>query len=258
MPETQTVTTAPWGPQRPYLENLYSEAQNLYGKGGPQFYPGQLTAGFDPAQTSAQGMVERQARAGSSVAPAYQNMLTKTYSGGFLPGQGQSNPYLDAMYQQAARPVTQNYQEAVAPGIGAQAASSGRYGSGLFQNMLSTSQRNLADSLGGLAANLYGGSYEKERDRMYLGDPTEAAQLGYFDASQLSNVGAERQSQEQRRINEAQARHQYAEERPWDVLGRYQEAISGAPGAEKETPIDPWMQWLGRGKTLADIWDKVK
>ena len=254
---TQTVTTAPWGPQQPYLENLYGRAEGLYGQGGPTFYPGSLTAGFDPAQTAAQGAVERQATAGSPVAPTYQNMLTTTYSGGFLPGQ-QSNPYLDAMYQQAARPVTQNYQEAVAPGIGAQAASSGRYGSGLFQNMLSTSQRNLADSLGGLAANLYGGSYERERDRMYLGDPTAAAQLGYYDASQLSNVGAERQAQEQRVINEAQARHAFEQERPWEVLGRFQEAISGAPGQEQVRPIDQWQRWLDRGASLASIWDIIR
>ncbi len=258
MPESQTITTAPWESQQPYLENLYGRAEGLYGQGGPTFYPGSLTAGFDPAQTASQGMVERQATAGSSVAPAYQNMLTKTYSGGFLPGQGQSNPYLDAMYQQAARPVTQNYREAVAPGIGAQAASAGRYGSGLFQNMLSTSQRNLADSLGGLSANLYGRSYEAERDRMYRGDPSTAAQLGYYDASQLANVGAERQAQSQREINEAQARHTFEQERPWDVLSRYQEAISGSPGQEESRPVDPVQQWLGRGLTLAQIYEILK
>jgi len=247
-----TITTAPWGPQQPYLQSLWGGAQDLYGQGGPQFYPGSLTAGFDPAQTEAMGMTEQTARAGQPVIPSYQNMLTKTYQGGFLPGQ-QSNPFIDAMFRQAARPVTDAYRESVAPSIGAQAGSAGRYGSGLYQNMMGRSQGELGRELGGLAANLYGRSYEAERDRMYRGDPATAAALGYFDAEKLAGVGLERQTQEQRLINEAQARHQFGQERPWDVLGRYQAAIEGPYGAEKETPTDKFARDIGRATAGANL-----
>lgn len=41
---TEVVPTGPWGPQVPFINQLFSEASRLYGQGAPQYYGGQTVA----------------------------------------------------------------------------------------------------------------------------------------------------------------------------------------------------------------------
>lgn len=41
---TSTQSSQPWGPQQPYLESIFGQAQNLYNNSTPQYYPGQTVA----------------------------------------------------------------------------------------------------------------------------------------------------------------------------------------------------------------------
>lgn len=51
---TQTIDNAPWIGQQPYLRDLFQRSQDWLNTGGPQFFPGQTYAGFDPLQNQAQ------------------------------------------------------------------------------------------------------------------------------------------------------------------------------------------------------------
>lgn len=94
--------------------------------------------------------------------PAYDTgtgELSKTASGYYL----NSNPYLDKMYNSAAKGVTDYYQTATAPSTDSTAESSGRYGSGWLNNARSQNELDLGYSLDKLAADIYGKNYSTER-----------------------------------------------------------------------------------------------
>lgn len=116
--------------------------------------------------------------------------LNSTASGAFL----NSNPYLDSTYDKAARSITRNYSQGVAPGVASSFERAGRYGSGLYQNAQDQAQENYAQGLGDLATNIYGNNYANERQNMigaagtignaYAGE----RQLQQGAASDLGNI----------------------------------------------------------------------
>jgi hypothetical protein len=52
--QVSTSTTEPWEEQKPYLTGGFKEAQRIYNRGAPEYYPGETLAGFDPMQKAAQ------------------------------------------------------------------------------------------------------------------------------------------------------------------------------------------------------------
>ncbi len=59
---TSTQNSAPWSAQQPYLQDIFTNAQNLYGTGGPQYFPGQTYATPTDAQNQALSSIEAQAQ----------------------------------------------------------------------------------------------------------------------------------------------------------------------------------------------------
>lgn len=45
--------SGPWEGQQPFLTDVFQNAQNLYGQGTPEYYPGQTYANFNPVQEQA-------------------------------------------------------------------------------------------------------------------------------------------------------------------------------------------------------------
>jgi hypothetical protein len=225
---TTGTQSAPWTGVSPYLEEGFSEARRLYGQGGPRGYGQSTVAGFSD-QTN-QGLQNRQnlSSAGTPNIGIGQNLLGNTLSGDYL----NNNPYLDQMYNQAASNVTRNYQEAVAPSIGANAEAQGRYGSGLYQNMMANSQRELGNSLGQLATNVYGQNYATERGRQdsAMGKIPDMAGLNYFDANQMLGVGQMQDTQAQNQLSDQYNQYMFDQNRPGMNLSNYQNAITGNYG----------------------------
>jgi hypothetical protein len=89
------------------------------------------------------------------------DQLQKVSSGAYVG----SNPYLDSMYQAASRPVIDQFNTQVLPGITGQFAAGGRYGSGAQQFATSQAAEGLGRNLTDMSANLYGSAYESERSR---------------------------------------------------------------------------------------------
>ena len=110
-----------------------------------------------------------------------------------------SNPYLDQMFSGAADRITDAYRTGTAAHTDASFANSRNLGGSAYQQMVGQNQTNLADSLGNLAANIYGNNYQQERANQ-LQAWNAAPQYGnqaYADASQLFGVGQTLQDQAQ-------------------------------------------------------------
>ncbi len=231
-----TSTNAPWGPQQPYLTQGFREARELYNTGGPQYYRGSTVAPLSSQTQQGIDAYTTAARQGTPVADSAQNQINATLQGDYL----NSNPYLDAMYNNAASAVTRNYSEAVAPSIAANFGLSGRSGSNMaFANAMDTSRDTLSRNLGGMAANIYGGNYANERQNQMQAAAMapQTAALNYFDASQVLDAGRLRDVYNQNVRNDDVNRWNFNQERPWDALARYQQMINGNYGSVGTQPI---------------------
>jgi hypothetical protein len=123
---TRTVTTAePWSGVKKPLEGGIKDATSLYNQGAPDYYPNNTVA---PMSGYTQGALDWQAQramAGSPLTQAGQGELTKTLSGGYL----NNNPHLQGAINSAIRPITEQYQNTIMPGIQSAFSEAGRYGS---------------------------------------------------------------------------------------------------------------------------------
>lgn len=50
----ENINTGPWGPQQPYIQQMFGEAQRLYNQGPQQYFPGQTYV--DPSAYTLQGI----------------------------------------------------------------------------------------------------------------------------------------------------------------------------------------------------------
>ena len=273
--QTSTSSTSPWKPQQPYLRDIFSRAQRLQRQGGPNYFPGDMTAGLGQDTRAALGMFRDQAQSGSPMVAPLNQMMSGTLAGDYL----NSNPYLDSMYDRAADAVTRNYREAVAPGIDARFDSAGRFGSGMWANQQDAAREQLGRQLGSMASNLYGQNYANERANQIRAASLAPSTmpLSYYDAQQLMNVGNVYDQQRQADINQAYQRYMFNQERPWDALGRYSALVQGNYGGQgtQTTPYfkDNTMRNLGLGlmgaglagsiyqqglgNTLTSLWNRI-
>jgi len=91
--------------------------------------------------------------------------------------------------------VTQSFNQDVLPNIAAQFGSAGRTGGGIHQQVVGNAGGELADSLSGLAANIYSPAYESERNRqLQAAQGAESADFSRTGlASGLYGQGLDRQ-----------------------------------------------------------------
>ena len=156
------------------------------GGGGSTFNAEGLSAVDDvTAQTGyndiAQGALENIAQGGGSILnnPALAS-LHSTAAGDYL----NANPYIDSMYNTAARNLSQNFNESVTPALNATFAAGGRTGSGMHQGAFSDATQNLGQSLGDLSNQIYYQNYVNERNNQL----NAAGQLGQFGLADTSNI----------------------------------------------------------------------
>jgi hypothetical protein len=202
----QTADRNPYAPAIPALNDIMSGAGDLYNqRRGQQFFGGQTYANFDPASQRAFDMITQRAQGGSDLLRGAQGMIGDTASGKYL---SDGNPFGSAMAQRTTADVM--------PGLNATFAKAGRTGSDAHQYTLS---RGLADAMA--PANMQ--MYENERGRMMqaAGMAPQLAQADYMDAQMLRGVGAEREAQAQKGINEMMQRFGFSQDRDARALQEY-------------------------------------
>ena len=178
-------------------------------------YPYETVAPFAQDQTAAMDMVRQRAMSGSPVTNAAQQQTMSTIQGDYL--NPQTNPYLQQTFDTAADRVTDAFSRGTAAQTDSRFARSGAFGGSAWQEAQEGNQRALGDSLGGLAANIFGNNYAQERSRQQQASqfaPNLAAQ-DYRDAEALLNVGGMQQGLGQAYLSDDAQRFQQAQQYPY-------------------------------------------
>lgn len=246
--QTTVQKSEPWEGQKPYLNDTFIRAEQVANK-PIEYYPGSTVTPFSGQTETALQAAEKRAVDGSPIQDMGREQMAQTLSGGYL----NANPHLDAMYNRAARPVAENFRDAVSPGITGGAARAGRYGSGMYQDMQSKAQDNLGRTLGEMGTDIYGRAYESERGRMndaIMAAP-QYAQADYNDIAQLANVGSQREGLANQYLQDAIQRWNFAQNEPASRLGNYASMIQGNYG-RTETTSQPIYRQQGQS-TLSQV-----
>ena len=226
----------------PYLTQGLERAQSLFLTGQqPEFFPGQTYVSPSAATTEAIAQQEAIARQQSPVLQqaqqAYQASLGQvgqTAAGGFL----NANPYQQAMMEAATRPLTQQFSQAVLPGISSLYSRSGRLGSGAMERALGTATEAYGRSLGDITSNIAGSQYQQERGLQQQAQLAQAQLAGYapqfysqqFLPSQtLAQVGAQQEAIAAQPLQEQLARYQFGQQLPYQQLQGYLSSVYGTP-----------------------------
>ena len=258
---TTTTTNAPPSYMYPYIGTALGQAGNLLQTGGPQYYPGQQVASFNPAQQTAMGGITALGRnPGLGDATTYNNdLLTGNFSGpdANLAAMGQggaTNPYLDAMFKQAAG-ASQGQLESEFGGAG--------------RNVDAAAPLQ-AQTDNNLATSIYGGAYAQDQANALAANQNLAAQqqgavggaqnlLASKEAAQQAalGVGNQVQGQSQSLIDASKNAYNYNQNLPWQNLSMYEQMLSGVhPGIAQSSPYfnNPTGNALGEAALASSIY----
>ena len=203
---TTTTSSEPSEFIRPYYEQAINTAQDLFEGSTPNFFPNQTYVGFAPETETALNLATARATAGNPLLNQAQTEASKILSGDYL--SPTTNPFTTALFNQMADDVTSKVQS--------QFSKAGRLGSGANQEIL-------ADSLGRLANQVYGDQFDRER-QIQAQTMTTAPGLGamdYDDIARLQQVGTAKEGLEQAKLQDAIARFDYEQTKPFTKLNQY-------------------------------------
>ena len=222
-PSNVTTTTAeePSDFIRPYLTQAIDYSQDLFEADMPNFFPNATYTGFSPETETALDLTRARATAGSPLLNLSQTEANRILSGDYL--SPTTNPYSQALFNQMAGDVTSQVQS--------QFSKAGRLGSGANQEILT---RNLGE----LANQVYGDQYNRERENMVnaMSTAPTLAQADYQDIERLATVGAEKESLEQAKLQDAIARFDFEQQKPFIKLNEYLGALgANVPSTTVET-----------------------
>ena len=229
---TTTTSSEPSEFIKPYYTQAIDAAQQLYENPNiPSFFPNNTYVDFAPETDTALQLASARALQGNPLLGSSQQEINKVLQGDYL--SPTTNPYSQALFNQMAGDVTSQVQS--------QFSKAGRLGSGANQEILS-------DSLGRLANQVYGDQFNRER-ALQAQTMMTAPQLGemdYNDISRLAQVGADRESIDQTKLQDAIARFDYEQQKPFLKLNQYLGAL-GAPVPTQTVSTQPVFRNTGAG-----------
>lgn len=201
---SQSSSTKPWSEQRPFLRDIYGQAQELSGRNVP-FFPGQTYAESNPLHDIGfGGQMDVAQRYGGLTGRAGRNVfgLADYTTGGLgeiptvdpsqrltqqLSGEvdlGAYNPVADALRRQTMRSVDQ--QMVPEDQLAASMGQSGSSRHGVAEGIL---RRGAQDSLTDALASMYLGAHEGAQNRATQGVSQAADLFGRSSAADLSRLG---------------------------------------------------------------------
>lgn len=202
------------------------QAQNLYGTGGPAYYPGQTVAPFSPMQEQYLSGAENLATQGSPLTQTAQNADQYLASGALA--NPATNPYLNQTFNYAANAVQNK--------LGSEFASQGRNPQ--------ASQAAQADQMNQLASDIYGGNYQfginQQANAIQQANPL--ANENWYNLNQLNAAGQQVQGQAQNMIGANQNLYNYYAQLPWTNLGNYMNTVNAMQHGGTQTNTQPYFQ----------------
>lgn len=254
--ETQTE---PWEAVQPYLGEGYERIGEFLDR-PTSFFPGQTYPDFSPETMAALSGMTGRAMAGSPLTGAAQ----QAGLGMLQDFNWQENPYMDQ--------VTESIRSRVLPAVQSSFGMAGRSGdSPLAQGIMA---REMTNAL----APLQFQDYAREREMhsrnqlAAMGLAPELAGMDYTDLERLGLVGAAREAQDMRGIQEDIGRYEYGRDEEYNRLAKYMNLLGqsapiiGGTGSATATqgggtnpifgllgtaatvaPFLPWGSWFGGG-----------
>lgn len=225
---------------QPYAKNFMDTySQQAYGDLANRPDLNQNVAGFTPAQLQSQQMIQGLTGPAQGLANLGGMENARTLSGAYL--SPDTNPYLQATYDAAARGVTTQFSQGTLPGVTAAAQRAGQFGSSAMGETMQGAANSYQQNLQDLAANIYGGNYQQERARQtqQLGLAPQTLANMYAPAYQLGGVGAQQQGQAQSELDTNYQNRVTQAEYPYNILsglgGALGQAGSGAGTSTTKT-----------------------
>ena len=245
--QVSTTNVEPWAEQKGYLTGGFEQAQKIFDRGAPRYYPGETLAGFDPAQTAAQ-----QATLGYAMGPraaAQQAGAERSLLQG-LSGQIDPNAY-NPMVNALTSNVIGNLQKDILPGIRQQQVMyqpGGSSRAALQQNQAVTDavSRGLTKPLADMYTSAYNQAQQRAVQSGSLYPSIMGAPLAMYGA--MGNVGAQRRAMAQAAIDRDMARYEYEANAPQNALRNYMAMVSGDYGSTTTatTPGPSGLSQLGQ------------
>lgn len=227
-----TQKTEPWEGQQPYLHHIFSEANRLYRRQRPEYFPGSTVAPLSPETTQAQDYLRQYAGPGGPAAQTAQQLTgAQQFALGPVLDVG-SNPYVQGAATAAVNPVIDALLERALPAVRQGAIQTGGYGGSRQQlaesNAIRDATRAMVDRTAGLYERAYGQGLDTFGRALALGPQT--MQAGAIPAQMLDVVGQQQRDYEQALIDDAIARHNFEQALPAAQLGQYLQFIQGNYG----------------------------
>ena len=226
----QRQSSKPWKAQQPYLKGLYKRAEGVSGDEWTA-YPGASVAPRDEATTAGLDYMAQRGAAGSQDLRDAQAQNASTVRG----DRFGSNPYLDSAFNRGAENVSRAFNRTVLPNLESRFASAGRMDSGAYQGALGEAGRMLGGELSNMATDIYGGDYQRERDRQTgaIDRAVPLSEADYLGAEHQVKAGLEREGFSQQMIDDLVSRFEFSQAEPYNRLARYSSLI-GAPVMESQ------------------------
>lgn len=235
---------------QPYLQMGLQRAQQLFLTGQqPQLFPGQMYVSPSEQTLSALSQQEALARGAQPTLQAAQEayraslgQLGQTAAGGFLQG----SPMQQRAIEAATRPITQQFESQVLPGISSGFSRAGRYGSGAMQRAQSAATEAYGRALGDVGANIAYQDYTRERGLQQQAQLAQSAlaqaapsffQASFLPAQALGQVGAAREAIAAQPLQEQMQRFQYGQQLPYQQLQGFLSSVYGTPMGQSQAVI---------------------
>jgi hypothetical protein len=248
---TQTNKVELTPEQRELMQKGMGQIDQTFANGTPQLPSVQ---GFDPLQTSAQeGVIGKNAASqemAGNLAGA-QNFLTGDVM------DLSKNPALQRAMEAAMRPITENFQNVVMPGMRTEAVSAGALGSPKGNQRAQTASDQYLRQIGDTSAGFLNTAYGQNLDALVKGVALapQSQQAFLFPEMAMEGVGAQR-----RQLAQQQGAQGFNQTMlPFQLGTQLISAAAGAPGAGSTStvtgaqPQQSWTQMLGAGLSAASL-----
>ena len=212
--------------------------------------------GFDPLQTAGQENVLASVGEGGSISNL-TNALGSANS--FLLGDVldiNKNPALQRTIDAAIRPLTENFQSVVMPGLRTSAISAGALGDPKQRQSAQIAanqyQRQVGDTAANITTDAYGRGLEAMTRGVALAPQTQSALA--FPGSIMEGIGAQR-----RQLEQQQGEREFAQQTlPLSLGTQLMNLSAGAPGGGSTSTVSPasgggWTQALGAGLSAISL-----
>lgn len=230
------AATNPASFQQPYIDQMLSEAQKLYGQEGPQFYPGSTVAGLSDAQIQANNMLTDKAVQSTQFMDDWMQPAIKTALTSY---DVANNPVVAGMAQSAVNPIIQQLKEQVLPGIRSGAIAAGSMG-GTRQGLAEAQgMERAARAAMDTTSQIYGNAYQQGLQQLSttLGQTPALQNTLYQPAQVIAGIGEQQQKLDQANINEQIARWTYGQQLPYTKLQEYANIVSKPLGGQSTSEV---------------------